>query len=86
MSDPTDVADSTNWYGGLYELAIDFGTSGDESVPRLAAALSALWAHPTLDGCYASKEVPASSQQRVAPTLDPIDHPRDYYGVATLPN
>src|SRR5262249_40521689 len=69
-----------SWTGGHYELVIDLGKRSDI---RAANALHELWSHPLLDGCFLSKVLPPSNQERV----NPQEHLEDrLYGVATLPN
>ncbi|HZJ46676.1 MAG TPA: hypothetical protein VFD63_23070 [Pyrinomonadaceae bacterium] len=70
------------WWGGFYELAFELGDRSDE---RLSAALSALWSHPSLDGCYLDREKEPSEQVRV----DAGEHTSEtthLQGLVTLPN
>jgi hypothetical protein len=69
------------WYGGDYELAVVLA-SRDDLVP----ALERLWAHPRIDGPYASNAVEPEAQDVVPPAVEyenlwPVT-PR--FGVATL--
>jgi hypothetical protein len=73
------------WRGGYVELALELGPPSDD---RMGAALAALWAHPTLDGCYADDDREPWVQPRVAPALaaDWEGTGNRLFGVATLPS
>ena len=69
------------WHGGYYELAIELGPRSES---RLRSALTRLWSHPHLEGCYASRELDPNAQPHIAPVL--TAEPGHLYGLATLPN
>jgi hypothetical protein len=65
------------WTGGHYVLGMEFAN-------RCRGALSRLWNHPSLSGCYLLSDVEPSGQERI-----PIDGEklhRSLYGVCTVPN
>ena len=70
------------WHGGFYELALEVGPRSDE---HLQAALSAIWSHPAVSGCYLDRGREPGEQQRVSPKgyLEDGSH---LLGVAHLPN
>jgi hypothetical protein len=69
------------WYGGFYELALEIGSRSDD---RLQSALTALWKHPDLDGCYLDRSCEPSEQPRTSEFgLASGTH---LLGLASLPN
>jgi hypothetical protein len=78
---PLDLVSKENWYGGFYELSIEFGPRDDA---RLDAAIRACWADSGLDGCWTSRLVDRS-QPRVEPSLESQQRHRDMVGVAAIP-
>ena len=69
------------WLGGFYEVALEIGPKSDE---RLSAALTALWSHPDLDGCYNNRGREPADQARVPP--ENLDGGSHLWGLARLPN
>jgi len=63
MPDPASLADSENWSGGFYELAIELGAPDGE---RLQQALSSLWRVAAIEGCYAGRDSEAQVPCTVA--------------------
>jgi hypothetical protein len=75
--------DDEVWLGGYYELAMEVGPRCDE---RLQAALSALWSHPNLEGCFRDRTREPSDQQRIAAALFDDGWGAHLLGIARLPN
>lgn len=71
------------WRGGFYELAMQFENLSPDALDR---ALQAVWAFPTLQGCYLQPDADPTRQPRVAPTLEALNANGHLYGIATLPN
>jgi hypothetical protein len=71
------------WFGGFYELAMDFGEVRPEALER---ALETLWANPGVAGCYLRRDVEPSEQARVAPSLAIQEANGHLQGIAMLPN
>lgn len=69
------------WAGGFYELALEVGPRSDD---RLGAALSALWGHPDLDGCYLDRVREPGDQPRIPPNR--LEDGSHLLGIARLPN
>lgn len=70
------------WHGGYYELALELH---DPTSRTRRAALEALWAHPSLEGCYTSNGSAPASQRRWQPAmLTPRDLDGSLYGLATV--
>jgi hypothetical protein len=69
------------WFGGFYELALEVGPRSND---RLQAALTALWSHPDLDGCYLDRGREPTDQTRVQP--DCLESGSHLLGLARLPN
>lgn len=67
------------WSGGFYMLAIEFEPFDLRTEP----AVTRLWQHPSLLGCYYERDKEPEEQPRLAP--DPA-HEGHLYGIATLPN
>ena len=67
------------WNGGHFELCIDLGRASDDQVFE---AMSVLWGHPSLEGCYLRQDEEPSKQQRLDPTSQPLE--ALLYGVAAL--
>jgi hypothetical protein len=67
------------WAGGSFELLIQL-EEVDASAVR--AALTAIWAHPTLEGCWLNIDTEPADQLRVSPG----DESQCLHGIATLPN
>jgi len=70
------------WFGGYYELAIEVGPTSDT---HLLAALTAIWRHPLLEGCYLDSQKEPDEQPNVQPTSELLSKMR-LHGVAQLPN
>ena len=68
------------WSGGYFELALELGPRSDE---RVRAALSVVWAHPTLAGCFEISDSEPEDQERIAPGDIAIE--QNAYGVADIP-
>ena len=49
------------WSGTSYELALEYLGGSDDAVRR---ALSALWASPSLDGCYPKNDTEPNGQSK----------------------
>jgi hypothetical protein len=73
------------WAGGHYELALEIGPS-PTSEELLFSALTALWQHPTLEGCYLDRETEPSDQQRISPSKEFLEAGSHLLGIASLPN
>ncbi len=71
------------WTGGFYELAVELGPRDDA---RLEAALAAVWADGSLQGCFGERSVEPTDQVRFAPTLAELEARGHLLGVATLPS
>ena len=69
------------WRGGFYEIEFELGVPSEE---RLALALQTVWSHPSLEGCYLSREQEPHAQVRVNPRQCAIEG--HLYGIANLPN
>lgn len=67
------------WTGGFYELIIHLGNRSDE---RLRQALTLLWQHDQLDGCWAAENIEPREERRVEANLRA---PAKLYGIALLP-
>jgi hypothetical protein len=67
------------WSGGFYEIC--FRIPESMTAPE---ALSALWSHTDLEGCYADRSREPDQQDKRFPTDS--DYEGHWYGVATLPN
>jgi hypothetical protein len=80
MSDRV-FTDRGTWLGADFELALRFEIGSDVS---LSAALSALWRHSDLEGCYLESEREPADQERVGP--ESIESGSRYFGIARLPN
>lgn len=72
MGDAASLTDADNWDGGFYELTLQLGR-GDalDADDRDRRAMSALWAHPALDGCFLDRGAEPEDQDRVNPSLAP---------------
>jgi hypothetical protein len=68
------------WSGPDYEMEIALGASAEV---RLAAALEALWAHPSLRGCYRHCDREPHEQERIG-AAGRVEE--KLYGAATAPN
>jgi hypothetical protein len=69
------------WYGGFYELALGIGPRSDE---RLRSALTTLWKHPDLEGCFFDRDREPTEQSRTKDfSMETGSHS---LGVASLPN
>lgn len=71
------------WLGGFYELSLELGPSSGE---RLAAALRAIWSHPSVEGCYLDKSRDATDQDRIAPSAALALGSDRQFGFTRLPN
>lgn len=69
------------WKGGSYELLIQPSVGSSEEVCSL---LKALWAFPSLEGCYLRTDCEPTDQTPVQPCEAGVAG--HLYGVATLPN
>jgi hypothetical protein len=69
------------WFGGFYELALEVGPRSDD---QLRAALTALWAHPDLDGCFLDRSREPDNQLSAQP--DRLEEGSHLLGIAHLPN
>jgi hypothetical protein len=69
------------WFGGYYEIEFELGVPSDE---RLALALQTVWSHPSLEGCYLSRDLEPHTQVRISPRERATEG--HLYGVANLPN
>jgi hypothetical protein len=67
--------------GGDFTLAIELGPRSDQ---RLRDAVSALWKHPTLLGCYLDPGKELTQQTRVVAASQPLES--RLFGIATMPN
>jgi hypothetical protein len=74
-------AKDETWFGGFYELAIELGDRNDD---RLLRALAAVWAYPSLSGCFLENDVEPEDQERVAVSGKLLNRTH-LYGIATLP-
>ena len=71
------------WNGGYYELAIEIGPTSDQ---RLRTALTTIWSHPTLQGCYRDRRQEPDEQQQLNPQNDEVELEGHLQGIARLPN
>lgn len=69
------------WFGGYYEIEFELGVPSDG---RLALALQTVWSHPSLEGCYLSRDLEPHTQVRVSPPDRATEG--HLYGLANLPN
>ncbi len=69
------------WAGGHFELDIELPNANRSTIKN---ALTLLWAHPALEGCYLQSDVEPANQQKVSPANS--DHEGHWHGVAKLPN
>jgi hypothetical protein len=69
------------WSGGDFELSIQLGPHDNV---KLGRALTALWSHPTLVGCYLENTKDPTQQRRVSPETQPLVS--QLFGTATAPN
>jgi hypothetical protein len=69
------------WRGGHYELFLHPAMDTSE---ELCSLLKALWAFPSLDGCYQRRDVEPSAQARLQPCENGVAG--HLYGLATFPN
>jgi hypothetical protein len=74
--------DEDTWKGGYYELAIEIGARSDD---RLLAALTAVWTHMSLTGCYLDRDREPGEQAQVEITEDSLKVAH-LQGMARLPN
>ena len=72
-----------NWSGSFYELAIELGSPSDD---RLRTALTRLWSHPSLDGCYLDRNQELDQQPRVSPLHWDVAPGAHLLGLVQLPN
>ena len=68
------------WNGGFFELALELGPRNDQ---RLRDAVSVLWKHPTLAGCYLDRDKEPGQQKRLEPASQALEC--NLYGVAMTP-
>ena len=59
-----DLGDDANWGGGFYELAVELGPRDDV---RLEHALSSVWRHAAVAGCFAAEYHPGSGHEPARP-------------------
>jgi len=69
------------WHGGHYGIEFELGAPSDD---RVRVALQAIWSHPSLEGCYISRDVEPCKQVRVDLLENALEG--HLYGIATLPN
>jgi hypothetical protein len=69
------------WFGGSYDLAMEYKSGSDEVVRE---ALRAAWASPNLDGCYLKNDAEIEAQQKVKIDDQPLGG-IPLYGLAELP-
>lgn len=69
------------WRGGHYGIEFELGVPSHE---RLADVMQAIWSHPSLFGCYLSRQQEFQNQIRVEPRKYASEG--HLYGTATLPN
>jgi hypothetical protein len=67
------------WSGGFYEIVFRLDESEDPQ-----QALSSLWSHPQLEGCYSDRNREPGQQEKVSPVGSGDQH--HWYGLATLPS
>lgn len=68
------------WLGGFYEAALEFEHRDEE---RVVAALTALWSHPGLLGCFLDRTREPAQQARIPFASSLLEHGH-LYGVAHL--
>ena len=68
------------WTDGSFELVLELGPRDDQ---RLRDAVTALWGHADLSGCYLGKSREPASQPRCRSDQQPLRS--HLYGVATTP-
>jgi hypothetical protein len=79
-----DFTASGVWNGGDFELELSFGPLDEAD---LRAGVAALWAHPTLAGCYLRQDRDTAQQPAFAPHDPALPLPNQvWYGFAALPN
>jgi hypothetical protein len=71
------------WSGGYYELAIELGPHSDENLDN---ALTALWSHNTLQGCWIERQKEYLDCEQEPPSLALLLSNSSLYGLATLPD
>ena len=82
MTTPTlNFTSAETWFGGYYEIEFELGVPSDE---RLALALETVWSHPSLEGCYLSRDLEPHTQVRVSPREQATEG--HLHGIANLPN
>lgn len=87
VTDPVDFLAAENWHGAYYELALRLGPRAEANADdRLLAALEAVWAHPTLFGPVRDRTKRRVDQPQVLPRPSELEHPENFYGVASLPD
>lgn len=69
------------WHGGHYGIEFEFHVLSDAQLGRI---LSTLWSHPSLEGCYLSRDQELNTQVRVNAEQH-VDESH-LYGIAKLPN
>jgi uncharacterized RDD family membrane protein YckC len=73
------------WDGGAFELRLIFDPGAADTSAYELSAWSALWSHPSLEGCVPDRFPEPGSQTRIAPQIAAQHRGRPWYGVATLP-
>ncbi len=68
------------WVGGSYDLVLDLAGRDDELLER---TLSALWSHPSVEGCHPSRDAEPAEQGRVVPGRQ-VGLEARLYGLAQL--
>jgi hypothetical protein len=87
VPDPADFLDHENWTGSSITLAIQLGSPTEPHADRRARrALQAVWAHPSLDGCYRDGRTAPDDQERVPPVPSTLDEAQPFHGLAILPD
>ncbi len=80
---PATFAQTDNWHGGFYELAVEIGPTGDDEA--LDLALRVLWDAIRADGCYADRQKEPEQQQRLPATLETLLRHGHLLGRVNLP-
>jgi hypothetical protein len=77
-----DYIELVNWYGGFYELAIEYVPKGDDE--RLLKAIAAIWGSPLLTGPWQDRN--QFGEASFLPDSLEFDSDNHLYGVLELPN
>lgn len=71
------------WTGGYFELALELGDYSDD---RLEKALTAIWQHPAVRGCYLQADIEPTEQEQIEPVRKHVEESMRLYGLLTLPS